>query len=70
MTTIPLDDVAYKLGRALVEDPAQGIYRCNREIFTDPEFFELEMKYIFEGNWIYLAHESQIANNKIGRAHV
>jgi len=63
MTTIPLDSIGQKLGRALVEDPAQGIYRCNREIFTDPDLFELEMKYIFEGNWIYLAHESQIANN-------
>ena len=21
------------------------------------------MKYIFEGNWIYLAHESQLPNN-------
>src|ERR1700740_3445827 len=62
MTTIPLDGIEQKLGRALVEDPAQGIYRCNREIFTDPELFELEMKYIFEGNWIYLAHESQIPN--------
>ena len=36
---------------------------CNREIFIDPELFELEMKYIFEGNWIYLAHESQMAKN-------
>jgi benzoate/toluate 1,2-dioxygenase alpha subunit len=33
-----------------------------RNIFTDAEIFELEMKYIFEGNWIYLAHESQIRN--------
>ena len=33
-----------------------------RDIFTDPELFELEMKHIFEGNWIYLAHESQIPN--------
>ena len=28
-----------------------------------PTLFELEMKHIFEGNWIYLAHESQIPNN-------
>ena len=46
-----------------MEDPARGIYRCNREIFIDPDLFELEMKYIFEGNWIYLAHESQLAEN-------
>ena len=61
--TIPLDDITRKLDRALMEDPAQGIYRCNREIFIDPELFDLEMKHIFEGNWIYLAHESQLADN-------
>jgi benzoate/toluate 1,2-dioxygenase alpha subunit len=47
----------------LVEDKAKGDYRLNRAAFTDPELFELEMKHIFEGNWIYLAHESQIPNN-------
>ncbi|UUC48207.1 benzoate 1,2-dioxygenase large subunit [Pseudomonas citronellolis] len=44
----------------LEEDPAKGVYRCKREMFTDPRLFELEMKHIFEGNWVYLAHESQI----------
>ena len=42
--------------------PRPGIYRANRRIFTDEEVFELEMKHIFEGNWIYLAHESQVPN--------
>ncbi|STV15800.1 2-chlorobenzoate 1,2-dioxygenase, alpha subunit [Klebsiella pneumoniae] len=28
--------------------------------FTDPQLFEFEMKHIFEGNWVFLAHESQI----------
>ena len=51
-----LDDV--------VQDNAEtGLFRCKRNIFTDPELFELEMRYIFEGNWIYLAHDSQIPNN-------
>ncbi|MBV2134255.1 benzoate 1,2-dioxygenase large subunit [Pseudomonas sp. MAP12] len=48
------------LNGLLEEDKEKGIYRCKREIFTSPELFELEMKYIFEGGWIYLAHESQI----------
>lgn len=50
-----------KINNALVIDKEKGIYRCNRAIFTDASLFELEMKAIFEGNWIYLAHESQIA---------
>lgn len=43
-------------------DESRGIYRAHRGMFTDPDLFELEMKHIFEGNWIFLAHESQIPN--------
>ena len=46
----------------LVEDEERGDYRVHRSAFTDERLFELEMKTIFEGNWIYLAHESQIPN--------
>ena len=46
----------------LVEDKENGDYRLHRSAFTDEALFELEMKHIFEGNWIYLAHESQIPN--------
>jgi len=58
-----LDTVRKTLDTALEDDPASGNYRVGRDIFTDPAIFELEMKHIFEGNWIYLAHESQIPNN-------
>src|SRR5260221_2465855 len=51
-----------RLDEALVENAADGLYRCDRTIFTDAELFELEMKHLFEGNWIFLAHESQIPN--------
>jgi benzoate/toluate 1,2-dioxygenase alpha subunit len=57
-----LDDIGSRLDSALEEDDERGIHRVARDIFTDPELFELEMKHIFEGNWIYLAHESQIPN--------
>jgi benzoate/toluate 1,2-dioxygenase alpha subunit len=53
-------DLNERLASAVIEDEANGIYRCRRDIFTDPALFELEMKHIFEGNWVYLAHESQI----------
>lgn len=51
------------LSTAVVDDEAAGIYRCRRDIFTHPDLFALEMKHIFENNWVYLAHESQIPNN-------
>ncbi len=50
------------INELLVEDKEAGDYRLHRSAFTDETLFELEMKYLFEGNWIYLAHESQIAN--------
>ncbi len=49
-----------KINQALIVDKEKGIYQCHRGIFTDPELFELEMTHIFEGNWVYLAHESQV----------
>lgn len=48
------------LDKAIVDDKQSGVFRCRRDIFTDPALFELEMKHIFEANWVYLAHESQI----------
>ncbi|MGS0757368.1 Rieske 2Fe-2S domain-containing protein, partial [Roseateles sp. GG27B] len=58
-----MSSVQARLDGMLVEDKAQHIYRLNRAAFTDPELFELEVKHLFEGNWIYLAHESQIPDN-------
>jgi benzoate/toluate 1,2-dioxygenase alpha subunit len=53
-------DVEKLLQDALQHDEEKGLFRCRRDVFTDPQLFELEMKHIFESNWVYLAHESQI----------
>ena len=64
------------LDSLIQKDKEKGLYRCKREMFTSQELFDLEMKHIFEGNWIYLAHESQLAKNndyyttKMGRQPV
>ena len=58
-----LDNVQTTIDTAMEDDAARGVFRVGRSIFTDPALFELEMKHIFEGNWIYMAHESQIPNN-------
>ena len=58
--TTQLDQLEARVRGAVQDDPDHGIFRCHRSMFTDPAFFELEMKHIFEGNWIYMAHESQI----------
>lgn len=54
--------VTETLDNALDYRPEEGVVRVNRKIFTDEELFDLEMRYIFEGNWLFLAHESQIPN--------
>lgn len=48
------------IASSVVEDVSQGDYKVNRRAFTDKDVFDLEMKHIFEGNWIYAAHESQL----------
>lgn len=68
---MPSNELLAKIKGAVEEVPEQGIYRMRRDVFTDEELFELEMKYIFEGNWVYVAHESQIANpNDFYTTHV
>lgn len=51
------------LRNAVQDDPENGVFRCRRDIFTNADLYELEMKHIFERNWVYLAHESQVPNN-------
>ena len=52
-----IDDLTWRI----VDRPGET-FKVHRSIYTDPEIFELEMKYIWEGNWIYLAHEAQLPN--------
>jgi benzoate/toluate 1,2-dioxygenase subunit alpha len=44
----------------LDDRPEEGIFRVHRAIYSDPRLFELEVKYIFERTWIFLALESQL----------
>src|SRR5699024_11065398 len=55
-----LDRLQNTLDTALEDRPDEGIIRTNRRIFTDEDLSELEMKHLLEGNWLYLAHASQI----------
>lgn len=58
-------DLDHLLATAVQDDKDAGIFRCRRDIFTNEDLFELEMKHIFESNWVYLAHESQIQKTTI-----
>lgn len=65
MPSIPVTNISYldNIDELLVEDYEAGEFKLHRSVFTDQTMFDLEMKYIFEGNWVYLAHESQIKDN-------
>lgn len=47
--------------REMIDDrPEDGVFRIRRDIFTSPDIYEAEVRALFEGGWIYLAHASQL----------
>ncbi|RLA13655.1 MAG: benzoate 1,2-dioxygenase large subunit [Gammaproteobacteria bacterium] len=49
------------LSSLLIDRPEEGLFQVSRKLFNDEELFDLEMKHIFESGWVYLCHESQVA---------
>lgn len=46
--------------KLIYEDPARGIFRVHRSVFSSAEIAELECKNIFDRCWVYLGHESEV----------
>ena len=47
----------------LVDDrPHDGVFRVARTLFRDQALFELEMKHVFEGGWIFIGLATQAEN--------
>lgn len=53
--------VAAGIDRYVDDRPSEGIFRVHKDVYSDPDVFEMELKYIFERTWCFLGHESQIA---------
>ena len=57
-------------------DDRDGQFRVDRAVYLDEEIFAAEIEHLFEGGWVYLAHESQIRepgdyfSTRIGRQPV
>ena len=56
-----LESLRARIDAWLVKDEGSGRFQIDREAFTDADVFALELKYIFERNWVFIAHESQVA---------
>ncbi|MEX2454555.1 MAG: Rieske 2Fe-2S domain-containing protein [Rhodospirillaceae bacterium] len=52
-----------QLDELLDDRPADKVFRVDRNIYLDEEIFEAEMRTIFEGNWQFICHESQVRNH-------
>jgi len=50
-----------ELRHCIDDRPEHGLFRVHHKVFSDPELFELEQRYIFERTWQFLALESEIA---------
>jgi benzoate/toluate 1,2-dioxygenase subunit alpha len=45
----------------MIDDrPEENIFRVDRDIYLDKDIFEAELRTIFEADWIFLCHESQV----------
>lgn len=49
------------MSRYVDDRPQEGIFRVHKDVYSDPDVFEMEVRYIFERTWCFLGHESQIA---------
>lgn len=45
----------------LIDDrPEEGVFRVDRNIYLAKQVFDAELKSIFEADWIFICHESQV----------
>ncbi|MEL0083532.1 MAG: hypothetical protein VW985_10925, partial [Gammaproteobacteria bacterium] len=46
------------IDRLILDNVDEGEFLVHRDVFRDEQVFELEMKYIFERNWVFVGLES------------
>ena len=51
----------YRGNPQAIADLVKG-YAVHRDVYVDPEVFELEMEQLFPNSWVYIGHESQLKN--------
>ena len=51
-----------KIDSLIIDRPEDGIFKIHADAFRSDEIFELEMKYIFEGGWMFVGLDCQAPN--------
>ncbi|MEX2195943.1 MAG: aromatic ring-hydroxylating dioxygenase subunit alpha [Thermoleophilaceae bacterium] len=51
-----------ELSELIQDDREGGIFRVHRSTMTSPEFLQLERERVFGRSWLYLGHESEVAD--------
>src|SRR5882757_5458918 len=47
--------------QSLIDDrPQDGVFRVHADVFRRQDICDLELKYIFEGNWVFVGMECQV----------
>lgn len=54
-------DLRRALERAVLDDQDNGRFRVHRSVFTSQAILELERRVLFDRNWLYACHASEIA---------
>lgn len=50
----------YPSNQLIVDDPENHVFRVHRSSMTSPAIFEAEKDAVFDSNWLYIAHESEV----------
>lgn len=51
-----------RVGEMIDDRPDENIFRVDRNIYLDKDIFDAELRTIFEADWVFLCHESQVKN--------
>jgi hypothetical protein len=51
---------SFSLDNLVIDNIEDGLFRVNRQAFTEPDILVLEHAWVFERCWIYAGHASEI----------
>ncbi len=60
MTSNGLNPHGFDFDRLVDDRPADGVFQVDRDVYLDPNLFELEMAWVFESTWLFLGLDSEL----------